>query len=168
MALWTRYGQSPDRVLIDRGVLEGLSSLRRFPANGRDDMLFDVDDLDEGWQRFGERTLNPPLRLVRRAVRVGEGGVSLDAAWQPTLADWNGATGSTAAVLNAYIVPQGTHSFALPRSSDPWKPQIYLLHTVGHWFATRGQDVYYRSHPTEHLCAERGDCAFIPPRPDAQ
>ncbi len=165
--LFARYDRTPDRVLVDRGVLEGLASLGRFPAGGRPDVLFDVDDLDEGRQQFHEQSLSPPLRLVRRAVRA-DGGATLDGAWQPTLTTWNGDTGPTAGVLNAYIVPQGTHSFSLPRAQDPWHPQIYLLHTIGHFFATDGQDVYYRSHPNDHECAEQATCSFIAPRPESQ
>jgi hypothetical protein len=161
--LWQRYRRSPDRVLADRGVLEGLSSLGRFPAATRPDALFDVDDLDEGRQGFGEQSLTPPLRLVRRAERAGAAGV--DAAWRPTLAAWGGDTGPAAALLNAYIAPEGTHSFALPRMRDAWKPQLYLLTTVARFFATVGGDVHYRSRPAEHQCAERMDCAFLPPRP---
>lgn len=163
--LFDRYGRTPNRVLIDRGVLEGLANARRFPVTGHDDYLFDVDDLDEGAQRFGEQTLAPPLRLVRRAARAES---SLDAAWQPTLASWSADTGPSAGVLNAYIVPRGTHSFALPESRDAWHPQTYLLHTIGHFFATDGRDLYYRSHPTEHACAERATCSFIAPRPATQ
>ncbi|MFO0607614.1 MAG: hypothetical protein U0324_30915 [Polyangiales bacterium] len=165
--LWQRYRRSPDRVLADRGVLEGLSSLGRFPSSMRPDALFDVDDLDEGRQGFGEQALMPPLRLVRRAERATPGG-GVDAAWQPTLAAWSGDTGPSVALLNAYIVPEGTHSFALPRMRDAWKPQLYLLTTAARFFATVGADLYYRSHPNDHQCAERMDCAFLPPRPASQ
>jgi hypothetical protein len=166
--LWQRYGRSPDRVLADRGVLEGLSSLNRFPAMTRMDALFDVDDLDEGRQRFGEQSLTPPLRLVRRAERAATGAAGVNAAWQPTIAAWGGDTGPTASLLNAYIVPEGTHSFALPRERDVWKPQLYLLTTAARYFATLGADVYYRSHPSQHQCAEQMTCPFLPPRPASQ
>ena len=164
-ALFARYNRTPNRVLIDRGVLEGIAALGRFPSpsTGRADILFDVDDLDEGAQRFGEQTLSPPLRLVRRATPVA--GASLDDVWQPTIATWSGATGPSAAVLNAYMTPGGQHSFGLPDPSDPWHPEVYLLHTIGHFFATDGADLYYRSHPAEHTCAERATCSFIPPAP---
>ncbi len=165
--IFGRYNRTPNRVLIDRGVLEGLAEARRFPSNGRDDVLFDVDNLDEGRQGFGEQTLSTPLRLVRRAARV-DSGATLDGAWLPTLDTWSGATGPSAAVLNAYLRPQGTHSFALPNPSDAWRGETYLLHTIGHFFATDGADVYYRSHPSEHQCAERATCSFIAPRPASQ
>jgi hypothetical protein len=102
---------------------------------------------------------------VRRAAPVAN---SLDETWQPTLATWSGDTGPSAGVLNAYIVPRGTHSFALPNSGDPWHIQTYLLHTIGHFFSTDGRDLYYRSHPAEHGCAERATCSFIAPRPATQ
>jgi hypothetical protein len=62
--------RTPNRVLVDRGVLEGLASLKRFPTPTRRDALFDVDDLDEGAQGFGEQRLDQPLRLVRRRPRA--------------------------------------------------------------------------------------------------
>lgn len=163
--LFDRYGSTPNRVLIDRHVLEGLSNARRYSIPGHDDYLFDVDNLDEGAQRFGEPTLTPPLRLVRRAAPMNG---ALDATWQPTIASWSADTGPSAGVLNAYIQPRGVHSFALPDSDDPWHVQTYLLHTVGHFFATDGRDIYYRSHPNEHECAEQATCSFILPRPASQ
>lgn len=164
--LWQRYRRSPDRVLVDRGVLEGLSGLGRFPSTMRSDALFDVDDLDEGRQGFGEQTLVPPLRLVRLAEPATPGNVGT--VWAPTIAAWGGDRGPAAALLNAYIVPEGTHSFGLPRMRDPWKPQLYLLTIAARFFATLGADVYYRSHPNDHQCAERMDCPFLSPRPMEQ
>jgi hypothetical protein len=161
--LFERYMRTPNRVLIDRGVLEGIAAAGRFPSNGRTDILFDVDDLDEGMQGFGEQVLRPPLRLVRRGVRAEVG--TINDVWAPTIAPWAGDDRPVVALLNAYIVPQGTHSFALPEGTAPWKAPIYLLHTVGRLFASQGRDVYYRSHPGEHSCAARASCAFIPAPP---
>jgi hypothetical protein len=164
MPLWQRYNRTPNRVLIDRGVLEGIAAIGRFPSGGVNNILFDVDDLDEGRQMYNEQFLMPPLRLVRRGVHA-DASTSVDAVWQPTLASWNGDTGPTLGVLNAYIRTQGTHSFALPEASQPWKIQLYLLNTIARFFSTNGADVYYRSHPGEHLCAEQQTCGFISPRP---
>jgi hypothetical protein len=162
--LFDRYSRTPNRVLIDRGVLEGLAALQRFPAPSRPDALFDVDDLDEGAQGFGEQRLESPLRLVRRAVRASN-AAELDAAWLPTLAPWSGDTGPTVAVLNAYTQPGGAHSFGVPDPDLPWDPSRYLLNVIGRVFATNGADLYYRSHPATHQCAVRGDCDFIAPAP---
>ena len=162
--LFDRYARTPNRVLIDRGVLEGLATLQRFPVPSRPDALFDVDDLDEGAQGFGEQRLESPLRLARRAVRATN-AAELDAAWLPTLAPWSGDTGPTVAVLNAYTQPGGAHSFGVPDPDLAWDPSRYLMNIIGRFFATNGADLYYRSHPANHQCAERGDCDFIAPAP---
>jgi hypothetical protein len=166
--LYVRHGgRTPNRVLIDQGVLEGLSSLNRFPSSMRPDALFDVDNLDEGRQMFGEQALTPPLRLVRYATSARDQGP--DAPWQPTIADsWAGTRDPVASLLNAYIVPQGTHSIGLTDPRLPWEPSTYLLNIIGHFFATDGRDLYYRSHPSEHQCAATNRCSFNPPLPAAQ
>jgi len=163
-ALFDRYARTPNRVLVDRGVLEGLASLNRFPSPTRRDALFDVDDLDEGAQGFGEQRLDQPLRLVRRATRAST-AAELDAAWLPTLGPWNGDTGPSVAVLNAYTRPDGGHSFSVADPDLAWDPSRYLMNIIGRFFATGGSDLYYRSHPTAHQCAVRGDCDFIAPAP---
>lgn len=162
--IFARYDRTPNRVLIDRGVLEGVASLNRFPVPAGANRLFDVDDLDETLQGFGERNLDQPLRLVRRGVRAGD-TAGLDAAWAPTTAPWSGDTGPSVAVLNAYMEPGGSHAFEGPDPRLPWDPANYLLHVIGRFFATNGGDLYYRSHPQDHACAERGDCDFIAPLP---
>ncbi len=162
--IFARYDRTPNRVLIDRGVLEGIASLNRFPTHAGPNRLFDVDDLDETLQGFGERNLDQPLRLVRRAVRAGN-TAELDAAWAPTTAAWNGNTGPSVAVLNAYMEPGGSHAFEGPNPALAWDPANYLLHIIGRFFNTNGADLYYRSHPRDHGCAERGDCDFIAPLP---
>src|SRR5690606_13609011 len=48
-----RYGlPTPDDVLIDHHVLEGLARLHRHPVAGAPQFLFDVDDMSEGRQTF--------------------------------------------------------------------------------------------------------------------
>ena len=163
-ALFDRYQRSPNRVLVDRGVLEGLAALNRFPITSRMDALFDVDDLDEGAQAFGEQHLDQPLRLVRRAIHATS-AADLDAAWLPTIAPWSGDTGPTVAVLNAYIQPDGAHSFGVTDPDLVWDPARYLMNVIGRFFATNGSDLYYRSHPAIHQCAARGDCDFLAPAP---
>ncbi len=162
--LFDRYGRTPNRVLVDRGVLEGLASLNRFPTASRRDALFDVDDLDEGAQAFGEQRLEQPLRLVRRAIRATS-AAELDAAWLPTLGPWSGDTGPSVAVLNAYLHPGGAHAFSVADPDLAWDPSRYLMNIIGRFFATDGSDLYYRSHPAAHQCAVRGDCDFIAPAP---
>ncbi len=166
-ALLARYGRTPDTVLADRGVLEGLSRLQRFPVAGHPEALFDVDDLSEGAQGFGQQRLSPPLRLVRQAAPVaGTDDGALAATWAPTLASaWSGDTGPAAALLNAYITPGGQHGYDNPGTTTPWDPGVYLITTIARFFATDGRDVYYRSHPADQACVATGSCGFIPPAP---
>ncbi|MEI8257321.1 MAG: hypothetical protein WCJ30_16730, partial [Deltaproteobacteria bacterium] len=83
-ALQARYGSTPNRVLIDRNVLEGITWLNRWPAPMYPGALFDVDDIDEGTDLFGAQSLTPPLRLVRLARGQSNAG-ELDAVWRPTV-----------------------------------------------------------------------------------
>jgi len=163
-ALWDRYSATPNRVLIQRGVVEGLAALGRFPIPGRDAILFDVDDLDEGASGFGEQVLTPPLRLVRYG-RTADDATSLGAAWAPSTGAFAGNGGAVMALLNAYIRPEGVHSFGVPDPALPWDHSTYLLTVIGRFFATQGQDVLYRSRPDAHGCAARHDCDFLPPAP---
>ncbi|MBI5516110.1 MAG: hypothetical protein HY909_20165 [Deltaproteobacteria bacterium] len=166
-ALWARYNRTPNRVLVDRGVLEGLSSLGRFPIPGRDAILFDVDDLDEGRQRFGEQVLSPqPLRLVRYARGMGADRAQLAALWAPTVGEgYTGAQGPVGAVLNAYVDPAGRHGYGMPDPALPWDPATYLLNVTARFFATLGQDLAYRSRPTSHQCNQDHSCGDHPARP---
>lgn len=163
-ALFDRNARTPNRVLVDRGVLEGLAALNRFPSASRPDALFDVDDLDEGAQAFGEQRLDQPLRLVRLATHAAT-AAEVDAAWLPTLGLWSGDGGPAIAVLNAYIQPGGAHSFSVADPDLAWDPSRYLMNVIGRFFATDGSDLYYRSHPATHQCAARGDCDFLAPAP---
>ncbi len=162
--LQARYGSTPNRVLIDRNVLEGISWLNRWPAPMYPEALFDVDDLDEGTDLFGAQSLTPPLRLVRLAraqINAGE----LDAVWQPTVATsaWNAdPTAPLAATLNYYLRPEGRHSVDKPPSPDlPFDYPTYAYNLAGRFFTTDGTDVYYRTHPATHLCLEDSSCPHL-------
>jgi hypothetical protein len=165
--LLARYHRTPNRVLVDRGVLEGLSTLARFPVPGRDATLFDVDDLDEGRQRFGEQVLSPePLRLVRYARTMDGDRGQLSARWAPTVGEgYTGANGPVGAVLNAYIEPGGRHGYGMPDPTLPWDPATYLLNVTARFFASMGQDLAYRSRPTSHQCNQDHSCDDHPARP---
>ncbi len=162
--LFDRYARTPDHVLADRGVYEGLSTYNRFPAaNGRQDALFDVDDLDEGAQGFTEQALSTPLRLVRHGRSIA--ATSAGDVWSPTLAGYTPASTPMGALLNAYIRPEGVHGFGLPDPGLPWDPGVYLMNLIGRFFSSGGTDLPYRSIPATHQCLARGDCDFIPRPP---
>lgn len=166
--LFERYANTPDGVLVSRGVFEGLADYGRFVAgNGQRNVLFDVDDLDEGAQGFTEQDLSPPLRLVRYARTSGDGdGVGgVESVWSPTMVGYTPSGAPMGAVLNAYIKPQGNHGFDLPDASLPWDPGAYLVNLIGRFFSTRGAELPYRAAPGTHECLERGDCDYIPRSP---
>jgi hypothetical protein len=81
---------------------------------------------------------------------------------------WRGDTVPVAAVLNAFIRPEGTHSFSLPDPREAFEVTQYLTNLVARFYASDGRDLLYRSRPADHHCAARGDCDFIPPRPATQ
>jgi hypothetical protein len=103
-------GKTPNRLLIENHVVEGIARLGRHPAgpncgvNYRKDdpmtcprdpvpspttcqnTLFDIDWLSEGKQPFDAQHLVSPLRLARRVdVRVTD-DASLLKAWEPRIA----------------------------------------------------------------------------------
>jgi len=112
VALWEAFGdRTPNRVMIEERVLEGVARLERFPPeacginlkNAADQpdgcsldaltpeqcamTLADVDVLDESLMLHGERELPVPLRLGRlaRAVDVERAVADVDAVWAPRL-----------------------------------------------------------------------------------
>jgi hypothetical protein len=160
-ALFDRYGRTPNRVLIDYHVLEGIHWLERHPVPLHPDALVDVDDLDEGEALFGERVLHTPLRLVRYARPVTNAG-DVAGVWEPTLTEGGyvpAADRPVAATLNYYVRYQGHHSVDEgPRPDLPWDYTTYMYNLVGRFFASDGTDVYYRSHPATHRCLETNRC----------
>jgi hypothetical protein len=163
-ALQMRYGRTPNRVLIDRWVLEGISFLDRWPIPNDPGALFDVDDLDEGLDGFGEQTENPPLRLVRLARAMSTTmGNDLDVVWAPTIGPmpWTAANDQPlAATMNYYVEPHGHHSVDNPPRPDlPWDYSTYAYNLAGRFFQSDGTDVYYRTHPMTHRCLETSTCS---------
>ncbi len=167
MSLLSVYTRTPDTMLVDRGVIEGISRFDRFPSASDPGALFDVDNLSEGMQGFGQQTLTLALRLVRMAsLAVGTDDAALAVVWTPTLGGrWSGATGPVDALLNADTSEDGKHGYDNPDPSRPWDPGTYLQTVIARFFSTDGQDVYYRSHPMRHECAATATCDFIPPLP---
>src|SRR5262249_17579664 len=83
-----------------------------------EEALFDADDLDEGAARYFEQNAPTPLRLARFTEPATPGNI--DDVWAPRLlgqpygpdAAWTSQPGRPlTALLDAYIVPQGVHTF---------------------------------------------------------
>jgi hypothetical protein len=137
-----RYGRSsPDAVLRDFGVLEGLASLERFetPFGGVRDWVVDVEDLSDGVIAFdgagdaqravsdggiSPRRLDPPLRWSRRS----EAGVA---------APWNPDGGVRSALLHPMPDPRGRHVLPPPDPTGIFDDSAYVLNAIG-WFLASG------------------------------
>jgi hypothetical protein len=132
--------------------------------------LFDADDLDEGTSRFFEQNAKVPHRLARYTEPATP--ETLDIVWQPRAkgvpfgpdGTWtpNPARPLTA-LLDAYIVPQGVHTFVNGEPCQSFDSGNYLTNLTARFFQTNGTDLYYLSHPTTHLCLTEGPakCGYL-------
>jgi hypothetical protein len=137
-----------------------------------DEALFDADDLDEGAHLYFEQAAPVPHRLVRYTASARES--SVDEVWQPRINGapggqddaWQPAAGKrVTGLLDAYVVPEGVHTFVNGNPCQAFDHGTYLTNLVGRFFQTDGTDVYYLSHPATHHCLETGGeaCGYINP-----
>lgn len=128
-----------------------------------DEALFDADDLDEGTARFFEQNAKVPHRLARYTEPATP--ATLDIVWQPRQKGApfgpDGAwTPSPArpltALLDAYVVPEGTHTFVNGEPCQGFDAGNYLTNLTARFFQSGGTDLYYLSHPASHLCLTEG------------
>ncbi len=124
--------------------------------------LWDTDDLDEGTHRYDEQTSSVPHRLAR--LTASAHSIGIDEVWAPRLdgepfsaeerAFFPRAPpeGRTAALLNAYTIPQGEHTFVNGDPCQSFDHGTYLSNLVARYFQSDGTDVYYLSHPETHKC----------------
>lgn len=161
-----RYGlATPDDVLIEYHVHEGLSRIPRHPVPGAPQFLFDVDDMSEGAQLFAPdgnsqlaedegglrpNRLDPPLRWGRESRRAAGG---LD-PWRTS-----GDFGGFSAVLNAMAVPVGQHVLLPVDPSKLFDEGRYLVSAIGWYLASRGRELPWVVLP-DPFCLERSTCAF--------
>lgn len=144
------YGwATPDDVLIEMHVLEGIADLERHPVEGAPQFLFDVDDLSDGQQYFaprGNRQLAEsegglrPNRLPRplrwgRESRPATLAMSLD-PWS-TSSTFNGVS----VVLNAMTIPNGQHVLLPVDPEKIFDEGEYLLNAIGWYLASGGTEL---------------------------
>jgi hypothetical protein len=127
-----------------------------------DEALWDADDIDEGKQQYFEQGAAVPHRLARITRSVQ--GSSLSEVWAPRLEgvpfakDDSGYTpqaapgGRLTALLDAYVIPQGVHTFVNGNPCEAFDTGTYLTNLVARFFASDGTDIYYLSHPETHHC----------------
>ena len=133
-----------------------------------DEALFDVDDLDEGASKYFEQNAPAPLRLARFAAAAG-----VEEAWEPRVlgapftldGNWKSEPGRPLnALLDAYIVPQGVHTFVNGEPCQGWDSGTYLTNLTARFFMTDGSDLYYLSHPRTHPCLQKPEtCDYLAP-----
>ena len=134
-----------------------------------EEALADVDDLDEGASKYFEQNASVPLRLARYA---GASSSSTE-AWAPRLRGvphgddlaFTPEPGKPlTALLDAYIVPEGVHTFVNGEPCQGFDHGTYLTNLTGHFFMSNGSDLYYLSHPKTHHCLENvATCEFMKP-----
>jgi hypothetical protein len=130
--------------------------------------LFDVEDLDEGTALYFEQGAPVPLRLARYTQAAT--GATLASVWEPRLLGvphgkdlaWMPKRPLTA-LLDAYIVPQGVHTFVNGEPCQSFDAGSYLTNLTARFFMSRGTDLYYLSHPSTHLCLQdAAKCGYMP------
>ena len=132
-----------------------------------DEALWDPEDLDEGQQLYFEQFSAVPHRLARLTASAQT--TSLDEVWAPRIAGaafgddasaWQplpAPQGRMTALLNAYTVPEGEHTFVNGEPCQSWDHGTYLTNLVARFFQSDGNDIYYLSHPATHHCLETSD-----------
>lgn len=140
-----------------------------------DEALLDIEDLAEGAMLYHQQVAPVPHRLARYSRRLVESetindlweprlaGVpfTADLGWEPPLDESRPLT----ALLDAYVVPQGEHTFVNGNPCQSFDVGTYLTNLTARFFMTKGTDIYYLSHPASHHCLARDvyACGYLEP-----
>jgi hypothetical protein len=133
-----------------------------------DEALFDVDHVDENTAHYFEQFAAVPLRLARYALPATP--ATLADVWTPRLTGvpkgpdlgWTPGARPLAALLDAYILPQGAHAFGNGEPCQSFDAGSYLTNLTARFFMTNGADLYYLSHPSTHLCLQQASsCGYL-------
>jgi len=163
----TRYGKTPNQVLIDKHVLEGTERLNRYTVPVRDgqgqthsvSLLFDVDDLDgsRGYSNCACVFTDSSLRDWR--CSDPNGNLCGDAWGEPTLDPPLRLSVKTpsgvAGMRIPYMNPHGQHGFDVPHPEKAFNIDTYLLNLIGHYFATKGTEI------VDDPCLADSSCDFF-------
>jgi hypothetical protein len=183
-------GKTPNQVLIEGHVLEGVSRFGRTPAGPKCDVnyitsalciapppreaeicrdsLFDPDWLDEGTNHYDAQHPREPLRLARIASARAFDLQTLSDSWAPRFFGKPFTQDARAwkpgpaliGVVNAYLKPQGQHVWITSDPCKSWDDATYYDHMLGRFFASNGADIYFLSKPETHKCMATQSCNF--------
>jgi hypothetical protein len=183
-------GKTPNQVLVEGRVLEGVDRLERTPAGPACDVnykpsatctsppgrsaatcrqtLYDADWLAEGTDRFDAQHPKVPLRLGRAANVRARDDATLARSWAPREAGRPFAPNTRGwspgpplvGLVNAYLKPTGQHVWVTGDPCKSWDDATYYNHLVGRFFATGGSDLYFLSRPETHRCLATASCVF--------
>lgn len=173
----TRICPPATQCTIEAGSLEGFCSPRPLGPSRCEEALWDVDDVDEGEQRYFEQLSTVPHRLARLSARAAER--PLAELWAPRLQGRPGGPdadayrptpppqGRLTALLDAYLVPEGQHAFVHGEPCQAFDHGTYLTNLVARFLQTDGTDLYYLSHPASHHClaTQSPSCDYAAPPP---
>lgn len=111
-----RYGTTPDRWLVEHGVVQGLEEFWPYTGTNGQSVLFDPDDLDEGTDGTGAPS-EEPLR-AERAIAGGVHGLRF-----------------------LYVEPQGTHAYFLPDESQAFDWELFGANQMAQFLADGGTEI---------------------------
>ncbi|MBX3261269.1 MAG: hypothetical protein KF782_16405 [Labilithrix sp.] len=189
-ALWDQLGgKTPNDVLVESHVLEGVARLERTRAGAAcapnyvasdsctsppssaecARAVFDVDWLSEGENPWAAPRPAIPLRLARSIDVRANDALSLARTWEPRTTGAPFASDATAwtgtqplsGVVNTWIQPGGQHVFVTGDPCKKYDDVVYYSNLLVRFLATQGKDLYYFSHPSSHRCLERALCPFF-------
>jgi hypothetical protein len=110
----SRFGKTPNQVLIDSHITEGLARLKRY---GGVEILADPEDFSRGKHAPAAPRLSHPLRLQK--------------------ADADGMVALRIPLLN----PKGQHAFLLPTPTADFDMNTFLIHMVARFLKSGGKDL---------------------------
>lgn len=159
-----RWGKTPNRVLLDEGVIMGLERLSPpewVDSRGRPALL-DPDDLSLGTDGFDAPSLTtlhgqPPLRAWRPS-RGPASACHVRSRADGMLERVECPEGVSLLVM-PYMSAQGDHGFATPSPLKPFDVDTFMINMIGTYFGHQGRVVEY-----DHCLAD-SSCSFIPPYP---
>jgi hypothetical protein len=135
-----RYGKTPNRVLIDQHVIEGVERAGPFINTVGQPVLMDVDFYSRGAVAddfFDVPRLDPPLRLQAVSEKLG---------------GWRG-------LMLPMSSPTGKHGFDPPKPGAVWDLGSFMFGAMSRYMSTDGRELNLEA------CNADFSCAYFPQTP---